>query len=159
MQPNTFAIETHLPLVRSIARDVKQTIPPHHEYDDLVSVGTLALYEAWERFDHTRSTLFSTYAYARIKGAMRDSVRSETRHDHAELYDTHEAPGCTECALNDRVEARRRVAILPVADRELIERRYFKGEKVVEIGARMKTTRQTAAKRERGALVQMRSAA
>ena len=42
--------------------------------DDLVSVGTIALIEAADRYDPGRRVSFATFAYPRIRGAMIDEL-------------------------------------------------------------------------------------
>jgi RNA polymerase sigma factor for flagellar operon FliA len=43
--------------------------------DDLASFGAIGLLEAFDRFDPSRSILFSTFAEYRIRGAMMDALR------------------------------------------------------------------------------------
>lgn len=71
----TPGIENHLPLVRKIAADVRRSLGPSVDYDDLVSYGTRGLLEAQQRFDARRGVAFSTFAYYRIRGAIYDGVR------------------------------------------------------------------------------------
>lgn len=66
----------HLPSVRVIARKVHRTLPPHVEYDDLVSAGTVGLIEAVQRFDASRHVEFGCYARFRIRGAIIDWLRT-----------------------------------------------------------------------------------
>jgi len=65
----------HLPLVYHVARKLLPTLPGHAELGDLVSAGTIGLMEALQGFDQTRGLAFSTYAAARIRGAILDDLR------------------------------------------------------------------------------------
>ena len=65
----------HLPIVKAIAAQVRQKLPEHVDLDDLIQAGTLGLLDAADKFDATKSVVFSTYAKHRIKGAIIDSLR------------------------------------------------------------------------------------
>jgi RNA polymerase sigma factor (sigma-70 family) len=70
-------VEQHLDLVRSIAAQVKKSLPPSFELDDLVAVGNMALVETADRYrpaEHGGAP-FSAFARFRIRGAILDSVR------------------------------------------------------------------------------------
>ncbi|MGH3094941.1 MAG: sigma-70 family RNA polymerase sigma factor [Streptosporangiales bacterium] len=62
-------------LVAAVARRVVAGLPPHVEYADLVSSGTLGLFEALDRFDPRAGKPFEAFAFPRIRGAMLDHVR------------------------------------------------------------------------------------
>lgn len=68
-------LTSHIGLVRTIARRLAHRLPPSVEVDELVSIGTLGLMDAWERFDSERGVTFKSYAEMRIKGQMIDSLR------------------------------------------------------------------------------------
>ncbi len=55
------------------------------DVDELVSAGNLGLVQALNRFDPGRGLRFSTLAWIRIRGAMRDEVRRLT-HSRAKRY-------------------------------------------------------------------------
>jgi RNA polymerase sigma factor for flagellar operon FliA len=61
-------------LVRSIARRIHRSVPPHVDLDDLIAYGQTGLVEAAQGFDHARGTQFSTFAYYRIRGAIYDGL-------------------------------------------------------------------------------------
>lgn len=67
-------IAEYLPLVERIARHEVSRLPPNIEEGDLVSVGTIGLMEAIERFDANKGQ-FVHFARLRIRGAMRDFLR------------------------------------------------------------------------------------
>jgi RNA polymerase sigma factor for flagellar operon FliA len=70
-------IRQHIPLVRHIAGRLHK----HGgnlaavSFDDLLSVGSLGLIEAVDRFDWSRGTPFHWYAFPRVRGAMLDMLR------------------------------------------------------------------------------------
>lgn len=61
-------------LVRSLARRIHRSLPPHVDLDDLIAYGQTGLVEAAQGFDHARGTQFSTFAYYRIRGAIYDGL-------------------------------------------------------------------------------------
>ena len=70
-----FVIRSLLPLVRSIARSLKATLPSWVVLDDLISSGVVGLISAVDRFDAAKGSHFKNYAAIRIKGAMLDELR------------------------------------------------------------------------------------
>lgn len=68
-------IVDHLPLVRAIAKRVRQSLPVQVETDDLVQAGTLGLFDAVDKYDETKQVAFELYAKHRIRGAILDSLR------------------------------------------------------------------------------------
>lgn len=68
-------IVEHLPLVRSIAVRVYESLPVHVDVDDLVHAGILGLIDAAARFDTEKQVSFRAYAKHRIRGAILDSLR------------------------------------------------------------------------------------
>jgi RNA polymerase sigma factor for flagellar operon FliA len=70
-------LETYLPLVRTIAERVLQTLPKSIELDDLQSAGVFGLMDAIDGFDLTRGIKFKTYCTTRIRGSILDELRSQ----------------------------------------------------------------------------------
>ncbi|MBK7642093.1 MAG: FliA/WhiG family RNA polymerase sigma factor [Planctomycetes bacterium] len=70
-------IEQHLPLVRFVAERLARTLPRSVSIDDLASAGVFGLMDAIRGFDPQRSVRFKTYATARVRGAILDSLRSD----------------------------------------------------------------------------------
>ncbi len=70
-------IEQYLPLVKLVAGRIAIGLPQHIDKDDLISNGFFGLLEAIERYDLSRGVKFETYAVARIRGAMLDSLRAQ----------------------------------------------------------------------------------
>lgn len=66
----------HLPQVRWIARRVYENIHRRVELDDLISIGTMGLIAAIDRFDPARRLQLKTYAEYKIRGAILDTLRS-----------------------------------------------------------------------------------
>jgi len=65
----------NIPAVRYIARRIRDRIPSHIPFDDLVHAGILGLIEAVDRFDPRKSVRLKSYAHFRIRGAILDSLR------------------------------------------------------------------------------------
>lgn len=70
-------IEHYLPLVKLVANRVAIAMPQHVDRDDLASNGFFGLLEAIDRFDPVRGIKFETYAVARIRGSIIDSLRAQ----------------------------------------------------------------------------------
>ena len=66
------------PRILFIARRLASKLPANIPLamEDLVSYGAIGLLEAIERFDASRNNQFNTFADFRIRGAMRDAIRS-----------------------------------------------------------------------------------
>ena len=69
-------IVEHLPLARSIAVRVYESLPVHVDVDDLVHSGILGLIDAASRYDANKQVSFRAYAKHRIRGAILDSLRN-----------------------------------------------------------------------------------
>jgi RNA polymerase sigma factor FliA len=67
--------ERHLPLVRSLAMQLRDQLPAHLALEDLLAYGSKGLMEAAERYDPSRGVAFSTFAHYRIRGALVDGLR------------------------------------------------------------------------------------
>jgi RNA polymerase sigma-B factor len=65
-------IESHLPLVVSVARRHQDASEP---LEDLVQVGTIGLIKAIDRFDRERGSALSTFAVPFIEGEIRHHLR------------------------------------------------------------------------------------
>jgi RNA polymerase sigma factor FliA len=75
LPPRDRLVMEHLPLAKSIAARVRESLPPHVEMDDLTSHGLLGLLDAAARFDPSKQIAFGVYARHRIRGAILDSLR------------------------------------------------------------------------------------
>jgi RNA polymerase sigma factor (sigma-70 family) len=74
-------VDTHLPLIRHIARGLSRTLPPSFPVEDLVQEGVIGLLRAAKRYDPAADPTpgfarakFSSFAHMHIRGAMLDSV-------------------------------------------------------------------------------------
>lgn len=70
-------VKKYMPLVSYHVQRVAVGLPRNVSRDDLQSLGLIGLYDALEKFDHTRELKFDTYASFRIRGAIIDGLRKE----------------------------------------------------------------------------------
>jgi RNA polymerase sigma factor for flagellar operon FliA len=71
---NQLVVE-HLPMVESIAFQLRLKLPDHVDLDDLIQAGTVGLLDAVDKYDPQKAVAFRAYAKHRIKGAILDSLR------------------------------------------------------------------------------------
>ena len=69
----------YAPLVKYVMGRLAISLPAILDYEDILSSGTIGLIEAVERFDPTKGVKFETYAIARVKGAIIDTLRALDR--------------------------------------------------------------------------------
>ncbi len=62
-------------LVRYIAERIAIRLPPHISKEELISAGTMGLFDALKDYDGSKGTRFKTYASYRIRGAILDELR------------------------------------------------------------------------------------
>lgn len=67
-------VQSHMPLVRRLAWQMRSMLPDSIAFEDIVQVGMLALIEAAHGYED-RGHAFSTYATMRVRGAMVDVLR------------------------------------------------------------------------------------
>jgi RNA polymerase sigma factor for flagellar operon FliA len=67
-------ILSHMPQVKLLAQRLHRRCP-QVEFDDLMSVGTIGLIQAVDRFDPARHLKLKTLAEHRIRGALLDYLR------------------------------------------------------------------------------------
>jgi RNA polymerase sigma factor for flagellar operon FliA len=63
-------------VVRVMAHRLAFRLPAYLDAEDLISVGTIGLMDAMDKYDPSREAKFKTYAEFRIRGAMLDEIRS-----------------------------------------------------------------------------------
>lgn len=68
-------IEKYLPLVHQVVNRIAKGLPAHLSREDLVSMGTIGLIGAIERFEPEKGVKFETFATWRIRGAVLDGLR------------------------------------------------------------------------------------
>lgn len=69
-------LEQHLPLVKIILSKMRAGLPPNIDWDDLHSAGVIGLLSAVRKFDPERGYTFETFASFRVRGAIKDELRS-----------------------------------------------------------------------------------
>lgn len=69
-------VEEYICLVKYVAGRLAINLPNSVDVGDLEGFGFFGLLDAIEKFDHTRSIRFETYASTRIRGAIIDGLRS-----------------------------------------------------------------------------------
>ncbi len=69
-------ILSHFFLVKNIAANVIDFLPPSIDMNDLIEAGIIGLIDAAEKFDPSKQSKFSSYAKFRIRGAIMDELRA-----------------------------------------------------------------------------------
>jgi RNA polymerase sigma factor for flagellar operon FliA len=69
----------YAPLVKYVMGRLAISLPAILDYEDVLSSGTIGLIEAVERFEPSKGVKFETYAIARVKGSIIDTLRSLDR--------------------------------------------------------------------------------
>jgi RNA polymerase sigma factor FliA len=72
-----FLVQKYMPLVSYHVQRIAVSLPKNVSRDDLRSLGLFGLYDALEKFDHSRDLKFDTYASFRVRGAIIDGLRKE----------------------------------------------------------------------------------
>ncbi|WLR52362.1 FliA/WhiG family RNA polymerase sigma factor [Bacillus tianshenii] len=70
-------IRQYMPLVNYHVQRIGVGLPKNVDKEDLKSFGLMGLYDALEKFDHSRDLKFDTYASFRVRGAILDGLRKE----------------------------------------------------------------------------------
>jgi RNA polymerase sigma factor for flagellar operon FliA len=70
-------LKLHAPLVRRIAMQVASRLPRNVQLDDLILEGMMGLLDAINRYEPKPGASFETYAKARIRGSIYDSLRED----------------------------------------------------------------------------------
>lgn len=74
-------VTRYISYVSYLVRRIIQKLPTGLTRDDLVQFGIYGLIEAVERFDSTQGATFKTYASIRIKGSIKDQIRTYGRYN------------------------------------------------------------------------------
>jgi RNA polymerase sigma factor for flagellar operon FliA len=84
-------IESCQGMVRTLAWTVHQRLPGQVELDDLIAYGQIGLAQAARDFNPSAGSLFSTYAWYRVRGAIIDGLAKMSwfsrHHYHARKYE------------------------------------------------------------------------
>ena len=67
----------HVPLLKHVVGKLALDLPSRIDREDLVGFGMLGLIAAADSWEPERGLAFSTYAYARIRGAVLDELRRQ----------------------------------------------------------------------------------
>lgn len=81
-------IAQHIKLVHHIAKKFKNLINGSFGYDDVVSVGTLALWKAYRTFNPSNGAKWSTYASMCIENEFRMLFRNQKKHRRTSNLET-----------------------------------------------------------------------
>ena len=71
-----FLIEEALPIVHKVARQSRNLYGYHLDFDDVVSIGIIALVECIEDYDSHKGMSFEAYAYTKIRFRLIDELGS-----------------------------------------------------------------------------------
>jgi RNA polymerase sigma factor for flagellar operon FliA len=179
-------VDIHLPLVRRVASRMVQRARPYLEPDDLIAIGVEAVLRAADRYDPDRGVSFSTFAYLRVRGAMMEGIgavgplsrgavrkrrgRPEPQGRLSVLrFDERHSYGGSRRAVHEQVLFRiqaarvaphlaRALDSLDERDRNIIERHYFGGDSLCEIGSAMGHSRSWASRIHTDAIGRLRDA-
>ena len=69
-------LEHYLPLVRQSAERLHAKLPSYVDIEELVSFGTVGLFDAVQSFDPARGVRFKTFCNPRVRGAILDGLRA-----------------------------------------------------------------------------------
>lgn len=69
-------IEAALPIVRKVAKQSRNLYGYHLDFDDVVSIGIIALVECIEDYDASKGMSFEAYAYTKIRFRLIDELGS-----------------------------------------------------------------------------------
>jgi RNA polymerase sigma factor for flagellar operon FliA len=114
----------HAPLVKYVVGRVRAGLPQNVDGNDLVSEGVVGLIDAIEKFDPGRGLQFQTYAVARIRGAIIDSLRASDwvpRSVRSRLREIERAQATLEATLGRSPDDEEMAAELGVTMTELQE--------------------------------------
>ena len=161
-----------MPLVHRIVKTFERSMANRLEYDDLVAIGTIALWRATVEYEPSRGT-FMPFAWACIRRALlsekQDSRRKKIipprKTQSVDVTDDGSEPlqlraRCEDAdELLDRARANRQIRLavvtLPVNLRAVIESRAD-GETLETIGERVGITREAVRLREKTAMRMIR---
>jgi RNA polymerase sigma factor for flagellar operon FliA len=161
-------VTEHLNLVRSIAARIQRAVSYVVEMDELVSLGTLGLIQAANRFDPGAGVAFSTFAYYRVQGAIFDALRDvlplPRPHSHEgdcvallvaeeqSIAPDEELARAQECALVWRA-----LRSLPPRHRRLIVSHYYEDDTLQDAGERIGVSKSWASRMHGRTLARLRT--
>ena len=108
------------------------------ERDDLIGSALIAFCEAYKSFDSSKGVGFKTHAYMRMRWAIKDFIRSETRRGELSDADNRVRDYCknlTPTSENDPESSiikyleiqkiKQNISVLPQEDQSLLKKYYF----------------------------------
>ncbi len=101
-------VELYGNFVRSIAKQVKKSLSPKIELDDLISYGMAGLLEAAERYNPNLGANFTTFSYYRVRGAIYDGLRGMgwvSRHEYQKIRFGERATAYLENVANREISS------------------------------------------------------
>jgi RNA polymerase sigma-B factor len=163
-------IETHLPLVRSVARRYAAAEEP---FDDLVQIGSIGLIKAVDRFDAARGTELKSYAAAAIAGEIRHHLRDRCAPVRVPRRLQAEGLRVTQVAMDageparpaadpalephDRVALATALRALPRRQRQIVQLRFFADLSQAQIAAVVGLSQVHVSRLLRAALEELRA--
>lgn len=183
----TRLVEENLPLVRHIANRMRRRAAPYLEVDDLIAIGTEALLLASSRYDAGRAVSFGSFAYLRVRGAMIEGLGQAGPNSRGRVRKRKDRPNAGTSALRfhayddarrndggaedlgnrlaDAIDlvrlgpvVREAMADLDAVDRAFIERHYFGGESLLDIGRDVGVSKSWASRIHARAIGRLRDA-
>ena len=70
-------IKSYIPLVKRVVHRVAGRMPRGVDLKEMLNSGLIGLVDAFEKYDPSQETTFTTYAQFRIRGAILDSLRAQ----------------------------------------------------------------------------------
>lgn len=130
---------------------------------DLASEATVALLECGQRFDPSRGTRLTTYAFARIRGRARDAMRAEARFVRARDEGLLAPTSGPDLSLSERLDVWRtveRVAQeLPTVERTVLDGLYRRDQPLREVADGTRWSEDQLQRAHQKLLERLRSAA
>jgi RNA polymerase sigma factor (sigma-70 family) len=157
--------EEHLDLVASIAKAIACSLPACFDFEDLRSVGYLALLRAATNYDPVRhaGVPFSGYARPMIRGAIIDSVRrTNWRENTRPGLDDTDPPSYTpefDAAIDEETQAKRvHVAINRLKPKigRVVRQHYIDGKRLVDVARELEVCDSRVSQMARTGLLRLR---
>jgi RNA polymerase sigma factor for flagellar operon FliA len=94
----TQLVAEDLAFVRSVARRLNTKLGLRFDLDELTQMGAVGLLEAYNRYDEGSGVTFRGFAYARVRGAIFDGVRSAHGMSRSEVKAVRRARAAAQAA-------------------------------------------------------------
>jgi RNA polymerase sigma-B factor len=146
-------VESHMPLVRSVAR---RYAGRGAEFEDLVQVGAVGLLAASERFDPQRGVSFGSFAAPTVEGAIRHHLRKVGQTDPPVAADEIPEGISALAGSDDRLLIRGWLRALSDRDRQIVYLRFHADMTEREIASEVGLSQAQVSRLLAEALVQLR---